>query len=158
MNIIDNEKTDKQELKDYQNTVKILSRLFKKYNPQFSRMAKGCVFDAKMYFITNDNEVYRYNIEIKSRKQNMEEYDTLPLTVQKYCNIIESCKLGEKPIYISIVNDEEYYIFDLSKLNMNNVTIKNWLINDIEYSDNPRKKKIPTMFIPITESVNNGLI
>lgn len=158
MNIIDNEKTDKQELKDYQNTVKILSRLFKKYNPQFSRMAKGCVFDAKMYFITNDNEVYRYNIEIKSRKQNMEEYDTLPLTVQKYCNIIESCTLGEKPIYISIVNDEEYYIFDLSKLNMNNVTIKNWYINDIEYSDNPTKKKIPTLFIPITQCVNNGLI
>lgn len=158
MNIIDNEKTDKQELKDYQNTVKILSQLFKKYNPQFSRMAKGCVFDAKMYFITNDNEVYRYNIEIKSRKQNMEEYDTLPLTVQKYCNIIESCKLGEKPIYISIVNDEEYYIFDLSRIDMNKVTIKNWYINDIEYSDNPVKKKIPTMFIPVTEAVNNGLI
>ena len=158
MNIIDNEKTDKQELKDYQNTVKILSRLFKKYNPQFSRMAKGCVFDAKMYFITNDNEVYRYNIEIKSRRQNMEEYDTLPLTVQKYCNIIESCKLGEKPIYISIVNDEEYYIFDLSRIDMNKVIIKNWYINDIEYSDNPTKKKIPTMFIPVTEAVNNGLI
>lgn len=158
MNIIDNEKTDKQELKDYQNTVKILSRLFKKYNPQFSMMAKGCVFDAKMYFITNDNEVYRYHIEIKSRRQNMEEYDTLPLTVQKYCNIIESCKLGEKPIYISIVNDDEYYIFDLDKLNMNKVIIKNWYINDIEYSDNPTKKKIPTLFIPVTEAVNNGLI
>ena len=158
MNIIDNEKTDKQELKDYQNTVEILSRLFKKYNPQFSRMAKGCVFDAKMYFITNDNEVYRYNIEIKSRKQNMEEYDTLPLTVQKYCNVKEACKLGEKAIYLSIVNEEEYYIFDIDKLDMNKVKIKNWYINDIEYSDNPTKKKIPTMFIPITESVNNGLI
>lgn len=158
MNIIDNEKTDIQELKDYQMTVKILSRLFKKYNPQFSRMAKGCVFDAKMYFITNDNEVYRYNIEIKSRKQNMEEYYTLPLTVQKYCNVKEACKLGEKAIYLSIVNDEEYYIFDLSMIDMNKVTIKNWYINDIEYSDNPVKKKIPTMFIPVTEAVNNGLI
>ena len=88
----------------------------------------------------------------------MEEYDTLPLTVQKYCNIIESCKLGEKPIYLSIVNDKEYYIFDISRIDMNKVIIKNWYINDIEYSDNPTKKKIPTMFIPITESVNNGLI
>ena len=158
MNIIDNEKTNVQELKDYQNAVKILSRIFKKYNPQFSRMAKGCVFDCKMYFIDSNNEVYGYNIEIKSRRQNMEEYDTLPLTVQKYCNIIESCKLGEKPIYISIVNDEEYYIFDISRIDMNKVIIKNWYINDIEYSDNPTKKKIPTMFIPITESVNNGLI
>ena len=158
MNIIDNEKTDIQELKDYQMTVKILSRIFKKYNPQFTMMAKGCVFDAKMYFTDNNNEVYRYNIEIKSRRQNIEEYDTLPLTVAKYCNIKESCKLGEKPIYISLVNEEEYYIFDLSKLNMNNVTIKNWLINDIEYSDNPVKKKIPTLFIPVTEAVNNGLI
>lgn len=158
MNIIDNEKTDIQELKDYQMTVKILSRLFKKYNPQFSRMAKGCVFDAKMYFITNDNEVYRYNIEIKSRKQNMEEYDTLPLTVQKYCNVKEACKLGEKAIYLSIVNEEEYYIFDIDKLDMNKVKIKNWYINDIEYSDSPTKKKIPTLFIPVTEAVNNGLI
>ena len=158
MNIIDNEKTDIQELKDFQMTVKILSRLFKKYNPQFSQMAKGCVYDAKMYFTDYKNELYRYHIEIKSRRQNMEEYDTLPLTVQKYCNIIESCKLGEKPIYISLVNDEEYYIFDLSRIDMNKVIIKNWYINDIEYSDNPTKKKIPTMFIPITESVNNGLI
>lgn len=158
MNTINDKKADEQELKDYQMTVKILSRIFKKYNPKFTQMAKGCVFDAKMYFITNDNEVYRYNIEIKSRKQNMEDYDTLPLTVQKYCNVKESCKLGEKPIYLSIVNEEEYYIFDLSKLDMNKVKIKNWLINDIEYSANPVKKKIPTMFIPVTESVNNGLI
>ena len=158
MNIIDNEKTDIQELKDYQMTVKILSKLFKAYEPNFSMMAKGCVFDAKMYFTDDKNELYRYHIEIKSRRQNMEEYDTLPLTVQKYCNIIESCKLGEKPIYISIVNDEEYYIFDLSRIDMNKVMIKNWYINDIEYSDYPTKKKIPTMFIPITESVNNGLI
>lgn len=158
MNTINDQKADEQELKDYQMTVAILSKLFKKYNPQFSRMAKGCVFDAKMYFIDNNNEVYRYNIEIKSRKQNMEEYDTLPLTVAKYCNVKESCKLGEKPIYISLVNGEEYYIFDLDKLDMNNVTIKNWYINDIEYSNNPTKKKIPTMFIPVTESVNNGLI
>lgn len=158
MNIINDEKADLQELKDYQMTVAILSRIFKKYNPQFSRMAKGCVFDCKMYFTDNNNELYRYNIEIKSRKQNMEDYDTLPLTVQKYCNVKESCKLGEKPIYLSIVNEEEYYIFDLSKLDMNKVKIKNWLINDIEYSANPVKKKIPTMFIPVTESVNNGLI
>ena len=158
MNTINDEKTDIQELRDYQATVKILSRIFKKYNPQFSQMAKGCVYDAKMYFTDSNNEVYRYHIEIKSRRQNMEEYDTLPLTVQKYCNIIESCKLGEKAIYISLVNEEEYYIFDLDNLDMNNVIIKNWYINDIEYSDNPTKKKIPTMFIPITESVNNGLI
>ena len=158
MNTINDEKADFQELKDYTTTVKILSRIFKKYNPQFSQMAKGCVFDAKMYFTDSNNEVYRYNIEIKSRKQNMEEYNTLPLTVKKYCNVKESCKLGEKAIYLSIVNEEEYYIFDLFKLNMNNVTIKNWLINDIEYSDNPVKKKIPTLFIPITEAVNNGLI
>lgn len=148
MNIINDEKADLQELKDYTTTVKILSRIFKKYNPQFTQMAKGCVFDAKMYLIDNNNEVYRYNIEIKSRKQNMEDYDTLPLTVAKYCNVKESCKLGEKPIYISLVNGEEYYIFDLSQLDMNNVMIKNWLINDIEYSANPTKKKIPTMFIP----------
>lgn len=158
MNIINNELTDKQELKDYQITVTILSRIFKSYDPQFTMMAKGCVFDAKMYFTDNNNELYRYHIEIKSRRQNMEEYDTLPLTVQKYCNIIESCKLGEKPIYLSLVNDEEYYIFDLSKIDMNKVTIRNWYINDIEYSNNPVRKKIPTMFIPVTEAVNNGLI
>ena len=158
MNTINDDKAELQELKDSQATVKILSRIFRKYNPQFSQMAKGCVFDAKMYFTDSNNEVYRYNIEIKSRKQNMEDYDTLPLTVAKYCNVKESCKLGEKAIYISIVNEEEYYVFDLNKLDMNNVTIKNWFINDIEYSDSPTKKKIPTLFIPVTEAVNNGLI
>lgn len=158
MNTINEKKADEQELKDYQMTVAILSRIFKKYNPRFSKMAKGCVFDAKMYFINNRREVYRYNIEIKSRKQNMEDYDTLPLTVAKYCNVKESCKLGEKPIYLSIVNEEEYYIFDLSRIDMNKVAIRNWYINDIEYSNNPTKKKIPTLFIPVNQCVNNGLI
>ena len=87
MNIIDNEKTNAQELKDYQMTVKILSKLFKAYEPNFSMMAKGCVFDAKMYFTDNNNELYRYHIEIKSRRQNMEEYlQVHPLDQEKPFN------------------------------------------------------------------------
>ena len=41
---------------------------------------------------------------------------------------------------------------------MNKVIIKNWYINDIEYSDNPTKKKIPTMFIPVNQCVNKKIM
>ena len=88
----------------------------------------------------------------------MELYDTLPITCQKYCNVKDTCKMGEKAIYISLLNDTEYYVFDLDKVDLNACIIRNWSINDIEYSDAPKKVNIPTIFIPITQSVNNGLM
>lgn len=156
MNVINDQKTDKQEEKDFIIAKDILSKIFYKYNPQFSQMTKGNVYDLKMWFVDKNNNLQRYHVEIKSRSQDMSKYNTLPLTVKKYCNLRESCKMGEKPIYISLLNNSEYYIFDIEKLDMNSVSIKNWLINDIEYSDRPTKMKIPTMFLPLNNAIQHG--
>lgn len=158
MNKINSAAEDMQEEKDFQKAKEILNKIFHHYEPTFVKMAKGCFYDMKMWFIDKNNNLHRYHVEIKTRKQNMELYDTLPITCQKYCNVKDTCKMGEKAIYISLLNDTEYYVFDLDKVDLNSCVIRNWAINDIEYSDAPKKVNIPTIFIPITQSVNNGLM
>lgn len=158
MNKIDDLKMSEKEEKDYQTAKRIFSKLFKNYNIQFQQMPIGSVSDMRFSFIMKNGDVAKYNVEIKSRNQCLEDYDTLPLTVQKYANLKDNTEEWEKLIYISLVNDEEYYIFDLKNIDWNKVDCRNWLINDIEYSEQPTKKKIPTFFIPIAQSCYNGFI
>lgn len=158
MNKINHEQEQAQEEKDFNKAKEILTKIFHHYEPTFVKMPIGCVYDMKMWFLDKKNNLHRYHIEIKERYQNMELYDTLPLTEKKYRNVVASCKMGEKPIYLSLLNDKEYYIFDLSKIDMEKTTLKEWWIKDIQYCDNTQKIAIPTYFIPITEAVNNGLM
>lgn len=148
---------EKQELKDFQTTVKIMYHVFRKEGRKldFYKQPQGSVYDMKMLV----NEKYRYHIEVKERKQNMEKYNTLPLSVAKYCNIKDTLTNYKKPakgIYISLLNGNEYYIFDIEKLDLNACNIRNWAINDVEYSDCPTVVQVPTIFIPIKQAVAHG--
>ena len=158
-NKIDDSRMNEIEEKDYQTAKKIFNKIFSKYTVQFEKMKTGAVSDMRFQFMKKDGDVVKFNVEIKSRNQSLDDYDTLPLTVQKYCNLKDDTQDWERLIYISLVNDEEYFIFDLDKLDWNKVDCHNWFINDIEFSSGtPNKKKIPTYFIPIAQSCYNGLI
>ena len=146
-----------QELKDFQTTIKILNCIFSKDGRQidYYKQPQGSVYDMKMVI----NDKYRYHLEIKERQQDMEKYNTLPLSVQKYCNIKDTLSNYKKPakaIYISLLNHHLFYIFDLEKIDLNNCIIRNWAINDVEYSDAPTIVQVPTIFIPISQAVCKG--
>ena len=53
---------------------------------------------------------------------------------------------------------EQYFIFNLDKLDLNKCTIKNWLINKIEFCEGQQKEKQPTIFIPLEQAIYNGII
>ena len=154
--MIDHERMYLQELKDFQTTERIMKNIFNKYglkveliqNPLFSHI------DTKLMV----NKKHRYNIEIKERTQDMEKYKTLPLKVKKYINILKCTEKNIKPLVIYLVNNEEYYIFNLREIDLNKCEFDNWFINKVEFDKNQIKDEIPTLFIPICQAIYKGKI
>ena len=154
--MIDKDKMEEQELKDFQTTEKIMHKIFKTYN-KVAELKQNPIFspiDACMIV----DQKYKYAVEIKERFQNLEEFATLPLKVSKYCSIKENTPENAKPLIIYLLNDEQYFIFNLDKLDLNKCAIKNWLINKIEFCDGQQKEKQPTIFIPLEQAIYNGII
>lgn len=154
--MIDHERMYLQELKDFQTTEKIMKSIFNKYglkvelrqNPLFSHI------DAKLLV----NKKHRYNVEIKERTQDMQKYVTLPLKVKKYINILKNTESNIKPLVIYLLNNEEYYIFNLREIDLNKCEWDNWRINKVEFDENQVKDEIPTMFIKIDQAIYKGKI
>ncbi|MBQ3944239.1 MAG: hypothetical protein II670_01335, partial [Alphaproteobacteria bacterium] len=65
---------------------------------------------------------------------------------------------NETPLVIYLVNDEEYFIFNLNKLDLNNITIKNWNIPKVQFTSKQEYEQQPTFFIPLNQSIYNGII
>lgn len=153
--MMDKNRMEEQELKDFRTTERIMKNIFKTYNkvaelkknPNYSPIDASMIVDGK----------HKYAVEIKERFQNLEDYATLPLKVSKYCSIKENTPSDAKPLIIYLLNEEEYFIFNLDKLDLNKCSIKNWYINKVEFSANQQKEKQPVIFIPIEQAIYNGI-
>lgn len=158
---IKNKKVNQQEDTDYQQAKKVFKSILSGYDPKFTQTAQLDPSDMRFNYTNKQGKNRYYNVEIKARNQDMEKYDTLPLKCSKYCDLIDDTMSIEKPLYIVLLNDSEYFIFDLTQLNWNNIKIKNWKINAVEYdprNDKREKVKQPTFFIPIEQACCHGLI
>ena len=133
-----------------------MHKIFKTYN-KVAELKQNPIFSPIDACMTVDNK-HKYAVEIKERFQNLEEFATLPLKVAKYCTIKENTPEDAKPLIIYLLNDEQYFIFNLDKLDLNKCAIKNWLINKIELCNNQQKEKQPTIFIPLEQAIYNGII
>lgn len=150
-------KIQEQENKDYSITKQIMTKIFKAYDATatLSQMPQFSHFDATMD-VTKGNIFKQYTVEIKERNvTSLEDLETLPLKVKKYCNIMSHSN-NKTPLVIYLVNGEEYYIFDLNKLDLNKVRIANWNIPKVQYSDKHQYEEQPTFFIPLNQSIYNG--
>ena len=154
--MIDKERMESQEKKDFEITENIMKNIFKAYNKtvEIKQNPIYSAIDASMLV----SKKFKYNVEIKERVQDTDIYHTLPLKVTKYCNIMENTPEDVKALIIYLLNDEEYYIFDLKKLDLNKCQICNWNINKVEYTSNQQKEKQPTIFIPLEQAIYNGII
>ena len=144
-----------QETKDYNTTKKIMEKIFEKYGttPKMKQMDKYCSVDARM----NIKGKRFYTIEIKERNTTYKNFDLL-LTCQKYANIKDETKNYEKAIVVYLVNGEQFFILDLKHIDWNKVETKNIYINDIEFSDNPKKEKVATFIFPTSQAIISGKI
>ena len=156
--MINKKQMDEQEQKDFDTTEKIMKQIFTSYNAtaELNKTRSFAPVDAYMNVKKGKKEKW-YSVEIKERKQNMDIYDTLPLKISKYINVMEASK-GITPLVIYLLNDEEYYIFNLNEIDLNKVKIKLWNIAKVQYCEKQEFEEKPTFFIPITMAKYNGLI
>lgn len=146
-----------QEQKDFIITNNIMTHIFQTYGATatLKQMQPFSHFDATMTVEKGETKKL-YTVEIKERNvQSLEDLESLPLKVKKYCNI-KSHSENKTPLVIYLVNGEEYYIFDLNKLDLNKVQIANWNIPKVQYSDKHQYEEQPTFFLPLNQSIYNG--
>ena len=154
---INEEKMNKQELEDFLKTEKIMKNIFNSYNAN-AKLTKEPPFsyiDAKMV-VKSPKNMRNYTIEIKESNVDLDKYPYMPLKVEKYINVMSATPDGHTPLVIYLVNDEQYFIFDLTKLDLNKVELRNWNIPVVNYTDNQKYEKQPTFFIPIEMTIYNG--
>ena len=155
----DNERIRKQEEHDFNTTKMILERIYNNYTPTFTPTPEFSPSDMRYTVEGKSGNTYFYNVEIKSRNQDMEKWHTLPLKEAKYQRLIQDTKEGEKLLYVALVNDYEYYIFSLSNIDFSKIEKRNWKIKVQEYNVGGSDYiEVPTYFIPTELAVNNGLI
>lgn len=154
---IDFDRREKKELEDYIITSQIFSEIFPKVKTEKTEGWSIEDMDYSAYCYNVLEEIGK--VEIKSRNQDVTKYTDIPLKVNKYCNMIDLCTGDTRCIYVVLLNESEFLIFDLKKLDLGTCTIRNWEINTTQYVINNEKavkQKYPTIFIPKTQAVYNG--
>ena len=147
-------KIELKEQEDYHIANAILKSIFQTFKPLTEKMQSKSNYDMRMSAFTNQS-THIYAIELKSRKQDLTRYKTLPITVRKLCNLMKARKEGEKLIYMVLLNNEEYYIFDLDNIQLPLTSIAFWNIKKVQFDDSI-KEPTPTIFLPIEKAIIHG--
>ena len=153
--MLQQERIEKQEEQDFRLANAILHTLFQPFQPLTEKMPSKSNYDMRLSAFTNQS-THIYAIELKSRKQDLSKYKTMPITVRKLCNMQKARKEGEKLIYMVLLNNEEYYIFDLDTIQVPLTSIAFWNIKKVEMDDDSIKEETPTIFIPINRAIIHG--
>lgn len=154
-NLSHSELVNLQEKKDFNITLGIMTNIFKQYGykTKMTQTEPYSSVDANMVVTKNEKKKF-YKVEIKERNQK-EPITTLPLKVKKYIKIMETVE-NATPLVIYLVNGKDFYIFDLNKIDLNKVQMKNWNIPKVQYVDKHEYEEQPTFFFNIKDSVYTG--
>ena len=171
INTMDNSRMIPQEDEDYITAVKVFNHIIpEKYGAIFSQMPIGSPSDMRFNLKTNR----KFNVEIKQRFFDKSRYSTIPLKKGKLNGLKNDTKSDEKLLYIALVNNSEYYIFDLdnidfstanevdydSSVDYTSLTLADWTIKKVQYAveDNTEYVTVPTYFIPLSMACASGII
>lgn len=152
--MLQQERIEKQEEQDFRIANAILHTIFQPFQPLTEKMPSKSNYDMRMSAFTNQS-THIYAIELKSRKQDLTKYKTLPITVRKLCNMQKARREGDKLIYMVLLNNEEYYIFDLDNIQVPITSISFWNIKKVQFDDSI-KEPTPTIFLPINRAITHG--
>ena len=153
--MLQQERIEKQEEQDYHIANGILKQLFTPFKPLTEKMPSKSNYDMRLSAFTNQ-AMHVYAIELKSRTQDLTKYKTLPITVRKLCNMQKARKEGDKLIYMVLLNNEEYYIFDLDTIQVPLTSIAFWNIKKVQFDDDSTKEPAPTIFLPLEKAIIHG--
>lgn len=155
----DSKKVQEQEKKNYDRATEIFNKILPNKHPQFKQMPEFSVSDMRMQVATN-----QYNIELKGRSTSIYEYNEQPLKVKKYINLVKDTKPNETLLYMAIIDDGNWYIWNLSKLDWRTVKLDNMTAKKQEYNIGGSEYVCePYFFLPLdtaclTSVKNNSII
>lgn len=129
--------TKKNEQKDFADAKKIFEEIGQKFNKKvtINSTEDFFPFDAELSI---NNKLFA--VEIKRIKGDY----TPALKVEKIYNILNFC--GEKKPLVLFLKDENYYIFDLEKIDFKVSDLFLWNIGKNNYSDFTKEKKLALKF------------
>lgn len=153
--MLQQERIEKQEEQDFRIANAILKSIFQPFQPLTEKMPSKSTYDMRLSAFTNQS-MHVYAIELKSRTQDLSKYKTLPITVRKLCNMQKARREGDKLVYMVLLNNEEYYIFDLDTIQVPLSSIAFWNIKKVEMDDESIKEPTPTIFLPIDKAIIHG--
>ena len=153
--MLQQERIEKQEEQDFRIANAILKQLFTPFQPLTEKMKSKSPYDMRLSAFTNQS-THIYAIELKSRKQDITKYTTLPITVRKLCNMQKARKEGEKLIYMVLLNESDYFIFDLDTIQVPLTSIDFWNIKKVQFDDTSLQEETPTIFLPINKAITHG--
>lgn len=153
--MLQQERIEKQEEQDFIIANAILHNIFQPFQPITEKMQSKSNYDMRLSAFT-DQSTHIYAIELKSRKQDITKYTTLPITVRKLCNMQKARREGDKLIYMVLLNNEEYFIFDLDTIQVPLTSIAFWNVKKVEMDDDSIKEPTPTIFLPLDKAIIHG--
>lgn len=153
--MLQQERIEKQEEQDFRIANAILKSIFQPFQPITEKMQSKSAYDMRLSAFTNQS-THIYAIELKSRTQDLSKYTTLPITVRKLCNMQKARREGDKLIYMVLLNNEEYFIFDLDTIQVPITSIAFWNIKKVEMDDDSIKEPTPTIFLPLDKAITHG--
>lgn len=158
---IDYVRREDQEDKDYQIAVDVFSGLYSGLSVNFEKCEPWTAEDMRYTATTRSNRDYIYKVEIKTRNQDMERYNDLPIKCSKLARLRKECTGIERILYFVIVNYSEWYLFDLNAIDLNKCRLDNWKIPVTQYVKDESKityEYAPTFFIPVEQALRHGYI
>ena len=153
--MLQQERIEKQEEQDFRLANAILKQLFTPFQPITEKMPSKSVYDMRLSAFTNQS-THIYAIELKSRTQDLSKYKTLPITVRKLCNLMKARREGDKLIYMVLLNNEEYYIFDLDTIQVPLTSIDFWNIKKVQFDNASLQEETPTIFLTLDKAITHG--
>ena len=153
--MLQQERIEKQEEQDFRIANAILKQLFTPFQPITEKMPSKSAYDMRMSAFTNQS-THIYAIELKSRTQDITRYKTLPITVRKLCNMQKARREGDKLIYMVLLNNEEYYIFDLDTIQVPLTSIDFWNIKKVQFDNASLQEETPTIFLTLDKAITHG--
>lgn len=100
-----------------------------------------------VYDATLEADGKRYIVEIKSRKQDL-KYGTFPILLRKYDSLISACPKGWEALYVVLHDGGEAYVYNLSRIRVDECKVRPWLIRRWQLSDDHDREWQMTVFLP----------
>lgn len=129
-----------------------LNEIFEPYkdNMVLTGTALTCPVDIKGSITLTEKNV-NFNVEVKQRyktEKQLAEYPKCELRVDKYQRMLEETPKGTTLLYMVLLNGTTCYLFNLSKINMNELNIVDWYVKETEVDSDSTYKNFPIYQIP----------